>query len=97
MGELRDSTKTTVKQSLLESVDILLDNETITDERLLQLTTQIKPAVQEALEWLIRSQAKDKKIPDGVETMILTRMYKHMKLKDHNDFHWHIVASSVHS
>lgn len=45
---------------------------------------------------MIRKHAVDKQVPDGLETIILTRMYKHMKLKEKQDYHWHVVVGNVH-
>ena len=86
-----------MKEDLIKSIDIQLENETIVDGILLERTREIKTCVQESIEWLVHQHAVDKNIPDGLETMVLSRMYHKMQLKVVNDYHWHVVTGFVHA
>ena len=81
---------------MVSSIDAVVDDEVICDKALLDCTKQVKPAVTQALELFMRQTANTRKVPDGLEAKILSRLYSLMGLKEKRNYHWHVVVGAVH-
>lgn len=55
----------------------------------------ILKVLDDSIEYCAAKFAKDKKFPDDIETVILSRLYTYA-VKDSKNYSWHVFTSEVH-
>ena len=69
--------------------------EVVCSEDNLKMRELTLKALDDVIEYCVASQSTNKKYPDNIESLILSRLY-HYAIRDSQKYSWHVFCSEVH-
>ena len=96
LKSLRSGLKIKENEKLCPNKVVNTDKEIVCDYESANFPEKILDAIDDAIEYCVAKQCKDKEYPDTIETIILSRIYTYMVPPESKNYSWHVFVSEVH-